>query len=39
MLFVKKNKKMLITKKKEHSCDDTTFSNIFDRKWRFEIGL
>ncbi len=25
--------------KKEHICDDTTFSSIFDRKGRFEIGL
>ncbi len=25
--------------KKEYNCEDTTFSSIFDRKWRFEIGL
>ncbi len=24
---------------KEHNCEDTTFSSIFDRKGRFEIGL
>ena len=25
--------------RREHSCEDTAFSNIFDRKGRFEIGL
>ncbi len=25
--------------KKEYNCEDTTFSSIFDRKGRFEIGL
>ncbi len=28
-----------IFSKKEYICEDTTFSSIFDRKGRFEIGL
>ncbi len=34
-----KSSHIVFFSKKEHSCDDTTFSNIFDRKGRFEIGL